>query len=130
MARELTQVIDVGTETLISLRDVPRHLPARPNGKRVHISACYRWIQRGVRGVKLEAMRIGGTMYTSVEALGRFGLRLNVGASETHSLPEPSARQRQVDQASQRLRNLLGAAPSEENDHDLANRRRVRTPKR
>lgn len=102
----------------------------RPNGKRVHISACYRWIQRGVRGIKLEALRIGGTMYTSVEALERFGLRLNNGACETHSRPESSTRKRQVNQASQRLRNLLEATPSKEKTHESGRGQSPSMPKR
>ena len=52
-------MIDIMQETLIPLREAPRRLPPRPNGKRVHISACYRWISRGVRGFRLEAIRIG-----------------------------------------------------------------------
>ncbi len=102
----------------------------RLEGCRWSVEKCSALADRPGGGVKLEAMRIGGTMYTSVEALGRFGLRLNDGASETHSLPESSARQRHVDQASQRLHNLLGTAPSEEKDRDPAHRRRARTPKR
>lgn len=122
-------MVDLLTETVIAIREIPRYLPARPNGKRVHISACYRWIQRGVRGVKLEALRVGGTMYTSVEALERFGLRLTDGASGTRTSPESSARKRQVNQASQRLRNLLGEMPSKEKNRDSGNGQPESTPK-
>lgn len=69
-------MIDVTTETLVLLRDVPRQLPLRPHGKRLHISGVYRWILRGVRGVVLESVRIGGSTYTSQEALQRFSERL------------------------------------------------------
>ncbi len=105
-------MVDLNTETIIAISEVPRRLPVRPNGKRVHVSACYRWIQRGIRGIKLEVIRIGGTMYTSVEALQRFGTRLNCEACESNLFPQSAARKRQVDQASQRLRNLLGNAPA------------------
>ena len=103
-------MIDIRQETLIPLREAPRRLPPRPNGKRVHISACYRWITRGVRGVRLEAIRIGGSTYTSLEALQRFADHLGApGAVRT--TPERTAtrtRQRQIDQASKRLREALG----------------------
>ena len=70
-------MIDISQETLLPIREVPRHLPPRPNGKRVHISAVYRWTQRGIRGAVLEAIRIGGSTYTSTEALQRFAERLS-----------------------------------------------------
>jgi len=60
-------VIDISQETLVLIREVPRLLPPRPSGKRVHIRAVYRWTQRGIRGAVLEAIRIGGTTYTSAE---------------------------------------------------------------
>jgi hypothetical protein len=103
-------MIDMTQETLIPLREVPRLLPPHPNGKRVHISACYRWISRGVRGVKLEAIRVGGTTYTSLEALQRFSDRLGApGAPQTECAPVMTrTRCRQVDRASQRVREVLG----------------------
>ena len=74
-------MIDVASENLVPLRDVPRCLPLRPNGKRLHISAVYRWTLRGIRGVVLETVRIGGTTYTSREAIQRFSERLTGPAS-------------------------------------------------
>jgi len=64
------------TEKLISVSDAPKYLPARPNGKRVHISACYRWIGPGVCGIRLESVKVGGSTYTSLEALQRFSAAL------------------------------------------------------
>ena len=54
-------MIDIEQEHLVALHDVPKLFPARANGKRIHISAVYRWVQRGVRGVHLEIVRVGGT---------------------------------------------------------------------
>jgi len=122
-------MIEIDNETLIPIREAPRLLPRRPNGRRVHISACYRWIQRGVRGVRLEAIRIGGTMYTAVEALERFGLRLSCEGSESHLLPESSTRKRQVNQASQRLRNLLGSTTLKEKSRESGRGQTASTPK-
>ncbi len=113
-------MIDIATESLIPLREAPRRLPPRPTGKRVHISACYRWVSRGVRGIRLEAIRVGGTMYTSLEALQRFADRLGpqVAREPQPIKPTTVTRYRQIDQASRRLREALGPAaePSREAD--------------
>ncbi len=102
-------MIDLATENLIPLREVPRHLPPRPNGKRLHISAVYRWTLRGIKGVVLESIRIGGTTYTSQEAIQRSSERL------TKPLPVQIApskvsrlRQRQLDQANTAVSKALG----------------------
>ena len=101
-------MIDVSSESLVPIRDVPRLLPARPSGKRVHVSAVYRWVARGVRGVTLESIKIGGTSYTSMEALARFAEHLT-GQVDKHarSTPTPKARQREIDRADQQVRALL-----------------------
>ena len=64
-------MIDVTAENLIRFCELPKwtdeHL-----GRRVHPSTLHRWRLRGTRGVKLETLLVGGTRYTSVEALNRF----------------------------------------------------------
>jgi len=102
-------MIDLSNEELIALRDLPKHLPPRPNGKRIHISAIYRWIQRGVRGVRLESVRIGGTTYTSEEALQRFAEQSSAGQEAMPALPQlTSTRRKQIDQAEKEVRQILG----------------------
>jgi len=102
-------MIDIANEHLIPVRDVPRRLPRRPNGKTVHISAVYRWIQRGVRGVRLEAIRIGGTAYTSEEALQRFGERQSQVDGTVSAAPEPTtkARRQQIERAHREVERIL-----------------------
>jgi len=46
--------------------------PASGARKRPHFSTLYRWALKGFRGVRLETIRIGGTLCTSKEALQRF----------------------------------------------------------
>lgn len=58
-------MIELHSETLIALAEVPKHLPGRP-----HISSIYRWCNRNRR--PLETVKIGGRVYTSIEALDRF----------------------------------------------------------
>ncbi len=85
-------MISIQNENLIPLRDAPRHLPRRPNGKNIHVSAVYRWIKNGLSGVKLESLRVGGTTYTSMEALQRFALKLSPCVSSKPIQPRKSAR--------------------------------------
>jgi hypothetical protein len=98
-------LIDIGTEQLVSLHEVPRLLPARGSGKRIHISAVYRWVQRGIRGTRLEVIRVGGTTYTSREALQRFAAP-PVSPNQP-ARPESPARQKQIDQAIKSLDEFL-----------------------
>jgi hypothetical protein len=60
---EIKNVIDTNTEWLILLREVPNRLPRRLSGKRVHWGTCYRWANRGLRGVHLESVTIGGDVH-------------------------------------------------------------------
>ena len=104
-------MIDVSKEKLLTIREVPRRLPPRPTGRRVHISAVYRWLGRGLGGVRLEWTKLGNTRYTSEEALQRFADKL---AQSDHaawvSQPlTPRKRQKQADQAARDVDSILAA---------------------
>jgi hypothetical protein len=102
-------MIDSTTETLISLADVPAHLPVRRGGKRTHVSCIYRWAQRGHKGVKLEVLQCGGTKVTSLEALQRFFERLSAATGNaTPAACSRSLKQRQS--AADRATRQLAAA--------------------
>ena len=92
-------MIDLSSEELIPLREVPRVLPPRPTGKRVHISACYRWTSRGLQGVRLETLKVGGTRYTSIEALQRFAERTSSAEPLATQANHPGTRTRQKQMA-------------------------------
>lgn len=102
-------MIDISTEHLIPISDVPRRLPPRPTGRRVHISAVYRWIQRGVRGTCLESIKIGGTAYTSSEALQRFadGLSQTPAAQALPPRRTTATRQKQIAAAAKAVDEIL-----------------------
>ena len=112
-------MIELRSESLIPIREAPRHLPKRPNGKRIHISACYRWISRGVRGVQLDSIKIGGSTYTSMEALQRFGDRLATGRSigPENERATPRTRQRQIERATNAVREQLGLQSGADENH-------------
>lgn len=102
-------MIDTTKEHLLPVRDVPKLLPRRPNGRRLHISAVYRWIQRGVGGVRLEAVKIGGTTYTSREALERFAQQRSGDFADPgqRSPSPPRTRERRREQARRRVEEIL-----------------------
>ena len=102
-------MIDIATEQLMPIREVPRFLPPRLSGRRVHVSAVYRWMNRGVRGVRLEGVKVGGTMYTSVEALQRFGECLSGRRTEAG---EKASRRKAVDAADSFIERELGIGES------------------
>lgn len=107
-------MIDVSREHLIPLRAVPCHLPSRPNGRQLHVSACYRWVLKGLRGVVLESIRIGGATYTSIEALQRFGDALSRPGVAHQAAPAHGTltRQRQVERAHDEALRELGLPKS------------------
>jgi hypothetical protein len=63
-------------ESRISLAQAAKLIPPTRQGKPVHASTLVRWILHGVRGVRLEAARLGGRWVTSHEALDRFSAAL------------------------------------------------------
>jgi hypothetical protein len=65
--RKGTQMIDIKAETLLTFHAAANSLPTKP-----HISTIHRWRLRGIRGVKLDSVLVGGVRYTSDEALQRF----------------------------------------------------------
>lgn len=70
-------MIDVLTETVITLNEARKLLPALRRGKKPHVSTLWRWSLHGVKGVVLETVSVGGTRCTSREALQRFLETLN-----------------------------------------------------
>ncbi len=73
-------MIDISSERLLTLAQAARIRPPGRRGRPTHPSTVYRWIAQGLKSHKLEAIRLGGTLYTSAEALQRFAERLTSGA--------------------------------------------------
>jgi hypothetical protein len=64
--------IDFLREKVINLHEAPEYLGHGRQGQRPHVSFLVRAIKTGIRGQKLEAVRLGGRWLTSVEALQRW----------------------------------------------------------
>lgn len=105
--------IDIESETVISFAVAAKRLPPAREGKRRHPATIWRYARHGVRGVKLEAIRVGGGLCTSVQALQRFCDRLSetepIGATSTASIPvRTSAAQQRAAQAAGRKLAAIG----------------------
>ena len=94
--------IDPLSETVISLNDAARLLPARRAGKKPHVSCIYRWTTTGCKGVVLESLQCGGNRVTSREALTRFFQALTFGADRP-PVRSPLKRQRAAERAIREL---------------------------
>ena len=64
--------ISVENERLVTFPALARTLPCRRSDRPIHVSTVHRWRNPGVRGVQLEAIRIGGAWHTTWEAFSRF----------------------------------------------------------
>lgn len=57
---------------LLTIREVAKSLPTKP-----HIATIWRWIQRGIKGHRLQVTRIGGRTLVSRADLDAFLQKLN-----------------------------------------------------
>jgi Protein of unknown function (DUF1580) len=69
------------------MREASRLFPGSRQGRPTHVATLYRWAGRGIRGVRLEAVRVGGCLYTSREAMQRFAERLTNGTPHSDAMP-------------------------------------------
>jgi hypothetical protein len=72
----------IRSEDPVDLRTATTMLPRNARWRSVSIAAVIRWIVCGKRGVKLEAVRIGGKWRTSAAAVQRFVEALLVKEAE------------------------------------------------
>ena len=81
--------IDASTEELIPIATAAQLFPGKP----VCIQTMHRWRLKGVRGVKLETLLIGGLRYTSKQAIERFIIAQNQASPSLTVAPQQRARQ-------------------------------------
>ena len=77
--------IDPMTDTLLPIADVANRFP-RPGGKKVHKNTVRAWIQRGLRGVKLEGVYVGSNLCTTEDCLRTFLVATNPQNQESSTL--------------------------------------------
>ena len=95
-------VIDFQAETIITIGEACKAFP--PNG--ISDATMARWIQKGVKGVKLETLLIGGRRVTSREAIARFIARQNADDAPAIPAVTRAQRQRQSEAARQELERI------------------------
>lgn len=98
--------------TAMSLSAVARRLPGR-KGKHANPSTVARWVHKGATGVdgkrvKLVAVRLGGTLYVTEQALADFLAALNGPTAPEVSQRSPAARRKAADEAVRKL-SAMGA---------------------
>jgi len=77
-------MIDPTTEKLLTPKQVARLFPGR-SGKGVSVATVWRWMSgHGRRGTMLESIHVGGSRYSSREAVSRFVLDVNVRPVRNH----------------------------------------------
>ena len=104
-------MINIQSEDVLSLNNAAKTLPPRRAGKRPHVATLYRWVQRGIRGVRLETIRVGGTLCTSREALQRFCERLSTERAAVPPRPPSKDIRRNRVVAAKLDRAGIGCAP-------------------
>ena len=85
--------IDPFTEDVFPLSQTPKRL----RGRRVHSSTVFRWVKRGIRGHRLETIKIGGVICTSENALRRFFNSLSNEKTLTIQKPFATTKQTMVE---------------------------------
>jgi hypothetical protein len=92
-------MLDPSNEAAIAVNKSPAHIPGRP-----HVSTVWRWVLKGVRGIKLETFVVGCQRFTTAEAIERFIAATTAKANgEPTPVPAPRQRQRAIEQAEREL---------------------------
>jgi len=105
-----TPAIDILGETLVTIPQASALLPPNEKGRRPHIATIYRWMLRGVKGVKLETCLVGGKRFTSHEALQRFSEAVTQAARGKPPTPRLSTKRKRRDEATERELDAAGLA--------------------
>lgn len=96
-------MIDVFNEKLLTMAQAAAMCPSI-NGKRPHAISLWRWAKKGLKGVKLEHVRVGRYLCTTETALNEFFCEsAKAPAVEQRSAPLPTVgrteKQRELDVA-------------------------------
>lgn len=83
--------IDFQNETLCTITEAAKLFPGRP-----HVATIWRYVHTGVRGLRLETIKVGGKRFTSHEAVERFIERVTA-AADGREIPVRTAKQRARD---------------------------------
>lgn len=105
-------MIDPLSEDLLRFAEAARLFPRRRAGKHVSPSTVWRWCRHGHKGIRLEYVRVGGTLMTNRSAIREFLAALTTmdQAAAAGQAPPPPVPTRQRRAAIQRAEQKLAAA--------------------
>lgn len=86
-------------QELLSFSDVAAAIPSRMRGRKLHYATVWRWASRGVRGVKLETVTVGGARYVTRAALQEFISRCSARNNPNRPAQNIASRAKQIAQA-------------------------------
>ena len=66
------RLADLATDTLMTLPDAAAYLGRLMGGKKCNVSTVWRWCLKGVKGVRLESICVGGKRFVTTAGLERF----------------------------------------------------------
>lgn len=101
--------IDLATQVVFPLAELPNHAPRRRGGKRLHVATAFRCAKHGARAqdgtlVPLPIIQVAGTKCTSAEAFQWFCDRLSAGGDCAPPTPRGGrARRRELEQVDREL---------------------------
>jgi hypothetical protein len=102
-------MIDSELGSYFAISEVPNRIPKTSRGRRVSIATVVRWSTKGLKGIKLETIRIGGTRCTCDDALRRFFERISQsqsGRTPSPALLTATQRNRRFEAVEERLNEL------------------------
>lgn len=74
----------------------------------VHCATPWRWMQHGVRGIRLRSIRVGGRRYILESDWQEFSAALNADLVDAPAEPTPAAATARAERAGRELSALLG----------------------
>lgn len=95
--------IELEHETLVAFSDARTSFR---DGRRKSLATLHRWRLRGIRGVRLETLLIGGIRYTSLEAIDRFIQAQNLNDAPAAPVISASQRKQQAEAARTVLKKM------------------------
>lgn len=118
---------------LITLAAAAKMLGYQRRGKKLSVATMHRWSRQGLRGVKLQTVRVGGTICTDEASLEAFFRALSDPDNRSNGVsqqaardPLPKATSEELVNAKLKAHGLLDNETSSQRGRDAAPRRKRR----
>jgi hypothetical protein len=95
----------IAGETLVTLGEVAERFRSPRTRKRLDVGTVRRWSRKGVAGVRLGTVLIGGTRYTSEEELTRWRRQVALAREPVRLAPGPAPAAARREHAQAKARN-------------------------